>query len=128
MTPPIIKTTEEAVSLLDQRGACLISHNTGTLLSIFTGKQSRPVEMTVFVQLIEQGHIVEVTRAEDAYGTRTVRYELAERVQPASTTTLTDLLHKAASYDGEHHKQWLIVEALKLLGEKVDEYERGIAP
>jgi hypothetical protein len=39
-----------------------------------------------------------------------------------------DLLHRAATTDGAHHKQWLVVEVLRLLNEDISVYERGVQP
>lgn len=39
-----------------------------------------------------------------------------------------DLLHRAAATDGAHHKQWLVVEVLRLLGEDISAYEEGVKP
>jgi hypothetical protein len=36
-----------------------------------------------------------------------------------------DLLHRAATTDGAHHKQWFVVEVLRLLGEDTSAYEEG---
>jgi hypothetical protein len=39
-----------------------------------------------------------------------------------------DLLHRAATTDGAHHKQWVVVEVLRLLGEDTSTYEEGVQP
>jgi hypothetical protein len=39
-----------------------------------------------------------------------------------------DLLHRASTTDGAHHKQWFVVEVLRLLGEDTSVYDEGVQP
>jgi hypothetical protein len=38
------------------------------------------------------------------------------------------LLHRAATTDGAHHKQWLIVRILEAMGEDISAYKEGVQP
>jgi hypothetical protein len=38
------------------------------------------------------------------------------------------LLHRAATTDGAHHKQWLIVRILEAMGEDISDYDQGVQP
>lgn len=55
------------------------------------------------------------------------------KLQPGVVTTakVVDLLMDSAGWDGDHHKQWFVVEALKELGvgpSDLEDFDPGIPP
>lgn len=118
--------TDEALTILDQPGACLLSYDDGMLPYLFDGKRTRPLSMMAFTDLLRRNLITEVTSATDAYGRTAHRYERSDRLDTVATEQATELLHQAAATIDPQHKQWCIVEALRVLGEDVDEYDGSV--